>query len=276
ESKALDVAGAPVRAIKKRWDAGREVVKNGGTISDAARAAMENSGVGQATLQNLKKEYTPEETLVLLLYLIEKGRGRFLDQFHLVRNDKGEVETVEIEYVKHGLHITTSFLTNGITNFEKKYRWEKVSPGDVGWALLDIAFFAAPIYKIAKIGKMAKVAMPANAAKTSKMIKAAKVAKTIRIVAVVGGGMYAVIYAVSHPWQVLHAASGFGTWLLSSVTSEWVANVFGPFLGILLTLTLIYILAWPLIGAYRVIRRTSRIALTPVVLVTRWLCPQRV
>lgn len=273
EDKALDVAGTPVRVIKKRWDAGKEVYKNGGTISDAAHAAMQSSGVAQATLQNIKKKYTPEETVILLLYLIEKGQGRFLDQFHLVRNDRGEVESVEIEYVKHGLHITTSFLTDGLMNFEKKYRWEKVSPGDVGWALLDIAFFAAPVYKVVKIGKMAKVTKAAipTTAKATKIAKAAKVTKIIRIVAVVGGGMYAIL----HPWQALHAASGLGTWLLSGMFPEWMAQLFGPFLGIFLTLAIIYILAWPLIGACKVTRIVARLVLVPATFVARWLYPRQ-
>ena len=275
EDKALDVAAAPVRAVKKRWDAGKEVVKNGGTILDATRAAMQSSGVGQAAIQNIKKEYTSEETVILLLYLIEKGQGRFLDQFHLIRNEKGGVENVEIEYVKHGLHLTTSFLTDGITNFEKKYRWEKATRNDVGWALLDVAFFAAPIYKVAKIGKVAKTAIPATTAKSTKIAKTAKVAKTIRIVAVVGGVIGGGVYAVSHPWRVLHAASEFGTWILSWMTSGWIAQFFGPFLGIFLALVVIYILAWPLIGAYRTTKMVAGVALTPARLVTRWLYPRR-
>lgn len=273
EGKALDVAGTPVRAIKKRWDAGREVVKNGGTFSDAARAAMQSSGVGQAALEHAKKEYTPEETVILLLYLIEKGQGRFLDQFHLIRNEKGEVESIQIEYVKHGLHITTAFLTDGLTNFEKKYRWEKVNPSDVGWALLDVAFFTAPIYKVAKIGKIAKVAKvnaPATA-KASKIAKVAKATKVIRIAAVVGGGMYAIL----HPWQALHTASGFGTWLLSGMFPEWIAQLFGPFIGIFLALALIYTLVWPFIGAGKIARVVVKVALTPATLVARWLYPRR-
>ncbi len=274
ESKALDVAGAPIRAIKKRWDAGKEVVKNGGTLSDAARAAMQSSGVTQATLEHAKKRYTPEETVILMLYLIEKGQGRFVDQFRFVRNDKGEMETVEIQYVKHGLDITASFLTDGLTNFEKKYRWEKVNSSDVGWALLDVAFFAAPVYKVAKIGKMAKAATvvaPTTTAKASKIAKAAKVTKLIRITAVIGGGMYAIL----HPWQALHTASGFGTWLLSGMFPEWIAQLFGPFLGIFLTLALVYALAWPLIGACKAAKTVTGIALAPAAYVARWLYPRR-
>lgn len=273
EQKALDIAGVPVRAIKKRWDAGREIYRNGGTITDAAHAAMQNSGVGQAALQNLKKEYTPEQTVILMLYLVEKGQGRFMDQFHFARNAKGEVETVEIQYVKHGIDITTAFLTDGLTNFEKKYRWETVSPGDIGWALLDVAFFAAPVYKVAKIGKMAKATKltAPTAAKASKIAQAAKVAKTIRIVAIVGGGMYAIL----HPWQALHTASGFGTWLLSRVTNEWIAQLFGPFLGIFLALAIIYILAWPFIGVCKFIKRVAGVALVPAALIARWLYPRR-
>jgi len=272
EGKAFDVAGAPIRAAKKRWEAGKEVIQNGGTISDAARAAMQSSGIGQATLQNIKKEYTPEETLVLMLYLIEKGQGRFLDQFHLIRNDKGKIESVEVEYLKHGLHITTSFLTDGLTNFEKKYRWEKVSPGDIGWALLDVAFFVAPIYKVSRIGKMTKIAKATvPTAKASKIAGAVKITKIIRIAAIVGGGMYAVL----HPWQTLHAASGFGTWILSGITPEWIARLLGPFLGVFLALVLIYILVWPLIGAYKATRTVIRVGSSPAILAARWLYPRR-
>lgn len=276
EGKALDVAGAPMRAVKKRWDAGKKVITNGGTISDAARAAMQSSGVGQATLQNVKKEYTAEETLVLMLYLIEKGQGRFLDQFHLIRNDKGEIESVEVEYLKHGLHITTSFLSDGLTNFEKKYRWEQVTGSDVGWALLDVAFFVAPIYKVARIGKVIKATKATETivtatTKASKIAKVAKVAKVAWFTATIGTG----VYVVFHPWQVINTASDIGVSLLNRVIPEWLANLFGPFLGIFLAITFIYILAWPLIAGFRAMRRVIGVALSPFILTVRWLYPRR-
>lgn len=275
EDKALEVAAIPLQSAKKRWNAGKEVLTNGGSFVDAAHAAMQSSGVTQTALQNIKKEYTPEETVVLLLYLIQKGQGRFLDQFHLTRDDGSKVENVEVEYVKHGLHMATSWLTDGITNFEKKYRWEQVTRGDVGWALLDAAFFVAPVYKIARIAKVAKTTEAsktlATTAKTSKIAKVAKVAKTVWFTAAIGTGAYAVL----HPWQALNRASDMGVWLLNRVVPEWMAHMFGPFLGIFLALALVYTLVWPFIGAYRATRGVARVILSPLTLAARWLYPRR-
>lgn len=275
EDKALEVATVPLRAAKKRWDAGREVLTNGGSFTDAAHAAMQSSGVTQTTLKNVRKEYTPEETVILLLYLIEKGQGRFLDQFHFVRNEKGVMENIEIEYVKHGLHMTTSWLTDGMTNFEKKYRWEKVTRGDVGWALLDAAFFVAPVYKIARIAKVAKTTeaskMVVTTTKANKIAKIAKAAKVMWFTAAIGTGAYAML----HPWKVINAASNMGVWLLNWIVPEWMAHMFGPFFGIFLALILVYALAWPLIVACRATRGAVGVILFPLTSAARWLYPRR-
>lgn len=274
EDKLLDLAvRAPIEGGKKRWLAGKEVLQQGGNIFDAARAAARSSGTIRAAREGFWRELTAQEVVVLLLHLISEGRGSFLDQFHFTIGESGELEKMEVQYIKHGLHITTKFLTDGITTFERRYRWEEVTLADAGLAALDVAIIGGTIFKVAKLAsvakKAAKMAKPVAVAKASRMAKVAKVVRVIKIATVVS----AVGYAAFNPWQAVKWISKGGTWLLKQFTPEWVAFIFGPFFGVFVVLLALYIFCWPAFVAFRVIRVLARFIYIPTAFVMRWIFP---
>lgn len=276
EDKLLDLAvRAPIEGGRKRWLAGKEVLQQGGNLFDAARAAAKSSGTMRTAREAFSREFTGQEVVVLLLHLIQEGRGSFLDQFHFTIGESGELEKVEVQYVKHGLHITTKFLTDGITTFERKYRWEEVTLTDAGWAALDVAIIGGTILKVAKLAsvakKAAKMAKPVAVAKASRMARVAKMVRVIKIATVVS----AVGYVASSPWQAFKWIGKGGTWLLEQFIPGWLAFILGPFFGMFIVLLTLYILCWPMFGFWRICRALGRFLYVPAAFVVRWIFPLR-
>lgn len=291
EDKVMGFVRIPVEEVKSRWDAAANAKAQGARFLGMVNAALKPSGVTTTAVNNAKKEYSPLDKAMLLLYMAHQGRGSFLDQFHITYNKEGGVAKIDVQYSEHVLHIVKRVMSSGVTTFEKKYRWERATPADAGWALLDLTVIGGSAFRIVKIGgKAAKVAhLGKPAAAAGKAAKASRrIVTTKRVVTAVKvvGGVTAVGAVTLFPrqtfkwaWNRVKDAGDAGTWLLGQFIPEWLARIFGPFLGVALALALLYPFLWPLVRAFKIVKRLAiggaKVATPFCRGAYRWVCPKR-
>lgn len=290
EDKILEFVRVPMEEAKARWNAAAQARAQGAKLLGMINAVLKPSGVTTTAINNAKKEYSPLDKAMLLLYMAHQGRGSFLDQFHITYGKDGAVAKVDVQYSEHVLHIVKRVMSSGVSTFEKKYRWAQATPADAGWALLDLTVIGGSAFKIVKIGgKVVEAGKPLIATKAAKATR--RIVTTRRVVTAVKvvGGVTAVGAVTLFPkqtfnwaWNRAKDAGDIGTWFLEKVLPgwlAWVAPILGPFLVVAVILAFLYPFLWPLTGACKVGKRmakgVTRIAAPLCRVAFHWLCPRK-